>query len=193
MKTIGYALCASYCTFEKSIAEIKRLKAEGYDIQPIMSENAYRIDTRFGKASEIRGIIQDICNREIIHTISEAEPLGPKIKLDAMIVSPCTGNTLAKIAHGITDTAVTMSVKAHIRNDRPVIIAIASNDALSANLKNIGLLIERKNVYFVPFGQDDPQNKPHSLVADFSLLSDALRNALNHRQIQPLLINQKNV
>lgn len=185
---IGYALCASYCTFEKSIAEMKRLIDEEYEIVPIMSENAYNTDTRFGTAADIREIIENITGKEIISTIKDAEPLGPKIKLDAMVVSPCTGNTLAKITHGITDTPVTMAVKAHMRNDHPVVIALATNDALSANLKNIGLMLERKNIYFVPFGQDDSINKPHSLVADFSKLSDTLKSALDNHQIQPLLI-----
>lgn len=186
--TIGYALCASYCTFDKSIAAMKRLIDEGYNILPIMSENAYNVDTRFGNASDICWSIKDTCGKDIIHTIKTAEPLGPKIRLDAMVVSPCTGNTLAKIAHGITDTSVTMAVKAHLRNDRPVVIALASNDALSANLKNIGLLLERKNIYFVPFGQDDCINKPHSLVADLSMLNDTLKAALESQQLQPLLI-----
>jgi len=187
-RSIGYALCASYCTFEKSLYEMKSLVDKGYDIIPVMSENAYNIDTRFGMACDIHDKIKNICGKNIISAIEDAEPLGPVITLRAMIVSPCTGNTLAKIAHGITDTSVTMAVKAHLRNDRPVIIALASNDALSANLKNIGLMLERKNIYFVPFGQDDTMNKPHSLVADFSKLGDTLDYALDNRQIQPLLI-----
>jgi Archaeal flavoproteins len=185
---IGYALCASYCTFEKSLEEMKNLADNGYDIVPIMSGNAYNTDTRFGLACEIRENIKSVCGKDIISTVEDAEPLGPNIKLDAMIVSPCTGNTLAKITYGITDTPVTMAVKAHMRNDRPVVIALASNDALSANLKNIGMMLERKNVYFVPFGQDDTVNKPHSLVADFTKLGDTLKFALDNRQIQPLLI-----
>ena len=185
---IGYALCASYCTFEKSIEEMRKLIVAGYEIVPIMSGNAYNTDTRFGTACGIHETIVKICGRDIISTIEEAEPLGPEIRLSAMIISPCTGNTLAKIAHGITDTSVTMAVKAHLRNNCPVVIALASNDALSANLKNIGLMLERKNIYFVPFGQDDTVNKPNSLVADFTKLGDTLELALNNCQIQPLLI-----
>ena len=185
---IGYAMCASYCTFEKSLAEMQKFVENGHEIVPVMSENAYNFDTRFGTAEEIRDEIKNICGREIISTIKDAEPLGPTIKLDAVIVSPCTGNTLAKIAQGITDTPVTMAVKAHLRNDRPVVIALSSNDALSANLKNIGVLLERKNIYFVPFGQDDTVNKPHSLSADFTQLGDTLTAAIDKRQIQPLLI-----
>jgi len=185
---IGYALCASYCTFEKSLAEMRKLADTGYEIVPIMSENAYNFDTRFGTANSIRGDIKSICGKDIISTIRDAEPLGPAVKLDAVVVSPCTGNTLAKLAQGITDTPVTMAVKAHMRNDRPVVIALSSNDALSVNLKNIGVLLERKNMYFVPFGQDDPINKPHSLSADFTQLGDTLIAAIDKRQIQPLLL-----
>ena len=185
---IGYALCASYCTFEKSLMEMLKLVENGHEIVPVMSENAYNFDTRFGTAAEIQNEIMSICGRDIISTIKDAEPLGPTVKLDAMIVSPCTGNTLAKIAQGITDTPVTMAVKAHLRNDRPVVIALSSNDALSVNLKNIGVLLERKNIYFVPFGQDDAVNKPHSLSADFTRLGDTLHAAIDKRQIQPLLV-----
>lgn len=188
---IGYALCGSYCTFKKSIEAVKNLVNAGYDVLPIMSENAYSVNTRFGESKEIITQIEILCDRDIIHTIKDAEPLGPSVRLDALIVSPCTGNTLAKIAHGITDTAVTMAVKAHLRNDRPVIIAMASNDGLSNNLKNIGLLLERKNLYFVPFGQDDFVNKPHSLVADFYLINDTLEKALSGKQLQPLLVSYK--
>lgn len=187
-RLIGYALCASYCTFANSLAEMEKLVDEGYEVLPIMSENAYYVDTRFGTSAEIRERVEKISGKNIIYSIKKAEPLGPEIKLDALVVSPCTGNTLAKIALGVTDTSVTMAVKASLRNDRPIVIALASNDALSANLKNLGLLLERKNIFFVPFSQDDPNNKPHSLIADFEKLGDTLEQALNKRQLQPLLV-----
>ena len=185
---IGYAFCGSFCTHKKSIEELKKLKSLGYDILPIMSENVYSTDTRFGKAEEFIKIVEEITSHKVVHTIVEAEPLGPKIELEALIICPCTGNTLAKIAGGISDTAVTMAAKAHLRKDRPTVIALCSNDALSANLQNISILIERKHVYFVPLMQDDPNNKPHSLVSEFSLLKDTLDSALKAKQLQPLFI-----
>ena len=185
---IGYAFTASYCTISKSISIVKTLIAQGYDILPIMSENAYTYDTRFGRAYDIAQEIRNICKREVIHTIVDAEPLGPKINLEALIVSPCTGNTLAKIANGITDTSVCMAVKAQLRNNKPVLLALATNDGLSANLKNIATLLTRKNIYFTPMSQDDPINKPNSLVANFDLIGDALKNALNNKQITKIFI-----
>ncbi|MBP3495834.1 MAG: dipicolinate synthase subunit B [Clostridia bacterium] len=183
---IGYAFCGSFCTHKKSVEELKGLINKGYDILPIMSENVYNTDTRFGKASELIKEVEEITKRKIVHTIVEAEPLGPKIPLDALIISPCTGNTLAKMARGITDTPVTMSAKAHLRSDRATLIALCSNDALSANLQNISILLQRKNVFFVPMLQDDPTNKPHSLVCDFSLLEKAFELALRGEQLRPL-------
>jgi dipicolinate synthase subunit B len=153
-----------------------------------MSENAYKTDTRFGKASDIREQVEIICKRPIIHGIVDAEPLGPKSNLDAMLICPCTGNTLSKLANGITDTTVTMAAKAHLRNDKPLIISLASNDALSANLKNIATLLTRKNIYFTPMLQDDPINKPHSLVTEFSLVEKALENALKGKQMHKIFI-----
>jgi len=185
---IGYAFCGSFCTHRKSIEQLKSLRAQGYDILPIMSDNVYNIDTRFGKAKDLINEVKEITGNEIVHTIVEAEPLGPKISLDALIISPCTGNTLAKIARGITDTAVTMAAKAHLRSDRPTVLALCSNDALSANLQNISILLERKNVFFVPMKQDDPSGKPHSLVCEFSLLDCTFKGALERKQIQPLFI-----
>ena len=185
---IGYAFCGSFCTHRKSIEELKKLKSLGYDILPIMSENAYSTDTRFGKAEDFIKEVEEITSHKVVHTIVEAEPLGPKIELEALIICPCTGNTLAKIALGISDTAVTMAAKAHLRGDRPTVIALCSNDALSANLQNISILIERKHVYFVPLKQDDPNNKPHSLVSEFSFLYDTLDSALKSKQLQPLFI-----
>ena len=181
---IGYAFCGSFCTHSKSLEMLNKIIDMGYEVQPIMSENVYSTDTRFGKSEELIERVKKMCNREIIHTIVQAEPLGPKIKLDALIIAPCTGNTLAKIANGITDTSVSMAAKAHLRSNRPLVLALASNDALSANLKNIGTLISRKSVYFVPMEQDEPIEKPHSLIADFELLPQTLNDALNGKQYQ---------
>lgn len=183
---IGVALTGSFCTISGSIEMIRKLVGKSYDILPIMSENAYNTDTRFGNSNDIKAMISDITGKEIIHTIRDAEPLGPKISLDALIISPCTGNTLAKLANGITDTSVCMAAKAHLRNNKPLIIALATNDALSANLRNIGTLLSRKNVYFVPMIQDDPISKPHSLVADFTLCEETLCDALNGKQINKI-------
>ena len=185
---IGYALCGSFCTFSRSIAVMERLRADGHQILPIMSEIAYSTDTRFGRAEDIRRRITEICEREIIHTVEAAEPLGPKVNLDVLIVSPCTGNTLSKLAHGVTDTAVTMACKAHLRSDRPLLISLASNDAMSANLANLSRLLMRKSVYFVPLLQDDPEKKPHSLVAQFERIPEALTAAMEGRQLRPLFI-----
>lgn len=185
---IGYAYCGSFCTFHKSFEVMKEMINSGYDILPIMSDNAYNTDTRFGECEKWRNDICEVCKKEIVHTITQAEPLGPKIKLEALIISPCTGNTLAKIANGITDTPVCMAAKAHLRSDRPLIIALASNDAMSANLKNIATLLNRKNVYFVPMFQDDPEKKPHSLVANFDVLENTYVCAMNGRQIRKLFL-----
>lgn len=183
---IGYAFCGSFCTLSRSLEAMKKLIASGYDILPVVSENVFSTDTRFWHAEDFLSEVESACGKKVIHTIEAAEPLGPKIKLDALIVSPCTGNTLAKSANGITDTAVTMAIKAHLRSNRPLILALASNDALSSNLKNIGLMLTRKSVYFVPMEQDDPESKPHSLVSDFSLLNEVLLSALNGKQYQKL-------
>ncbi len=185
---IGYAICGSYCTHSDSVERLRELCGAGYDLLPIISERAYSTDTRFGTARELIGTVEQICGRECIHTVCDAEPLGPKIKLDALIIAPCTGNTLAKLAHGITDSSVTMAAKAHLRCDRPLLIALASNDALSANLSNIAALLCRKNIYFLPMRQDDVVNKPHSLVADFSMLPSALSSALASKQLRPLFL-----
>ncbi|MEE1357048.1 MAG: dipicolinate synthase subunit B, partial [Clostridia bacterium] len=158
------------------------------DILPIMSEAVYSTDTRFWRADIFREEVEKLCSRTAVHTIKDAEPLGPKTVLDALIIAPCTGNTLAKLANGITDTAVTMAAKAHLRSDRPLLIALASNDALSANLKNIATLLQRKSVFFVPLKQDDPQNKPHSLVCDFSLLQQSYEKMKVGRQSVPLFL-----
>ena len=185
---IGYCFCGSFCTFNESFEVLQRLKNTYNDIIPIMSFNAYSTDTRFGNSKDWIGKIEDVCERRIINSIKDAEPLGPKISLDALVISPCTGNTLAKLANGITDTPVCMAAKAHLRSDRPLVIALASNDAMSANLCNIATLLSRKNVYFVPMNQDDPINKPHSLVADFTLVENTLSSALSGKQIRKLFI-----
>ncbi len=185
---IGYAFCGSFCTLSSSIEILKQLREQEDDIIPIMSDAVYSTDTRFWLACDFRREVEKLCNHPIIHTVKDAEPLGPKIKLDALIISPCTGNTLAKMAHGITDTPVTMAAKAHLRSDRPLLIALASNDAMSANLKNISTMLMRKSVYFVPMKQDDPQNKPHSLVCDFSMLLSAYEKMKEHEQPKPLFL-----
>lgn len=185
---IGYALCGSFCTFNESYKCLKLLKEKYGDIIPIMSYNAFNTDTRFGDHDEWNRRIETLCGKRIISSIVDAEPLGPKVSLDALVIAPCTGNTLAKIANGITDTPVCMAAKAHLRSDRPLVIALASNDAMSANFGNIGKLINRKNVYFVPMVQDDPLKKPHSLVADFSLLDETLSKALDGKQIRKIFI-----
>jgi dipicolinate synthase subunit B len=183
---IGYAMCGSFCTHERSFKVLKALVELGYEVQPILSECAYTTDTRFGKARELSERMEALCGREIIHTVESAEPLGPKKPLDALVIAPCTGNTLAKLAGGITDTSVTMAAKAHLRCDRTLLIALASNDAMSQNLGNIGKLITRRRVFFVPMKQDDPLGKPHSLVAELELIPEALSLALEGKEIRPL-------
>ena len=185
---IGYALCGSFCTFEKSVRQMEALVHSGYSLQPILSFNAATIDTRFGKAKDFLDRMTALCGREAIATIADAEPLGPANPLEALVIAPCTGNTLAKLAHGITDTPVTMAAKAHLRQSRPLILALATNDAMSANLKNIASLLEKKSVYFVPMKQDDPQSKPHSLVADFELLLPCLVDGMEGKQRRPLFL-----
>lgn len=186
--TVGFALCGSFCTFAKVVPEIEKLVNSGYEVFPIMSHAAYTTDTRFGKAEDFIKKIETICDRRIIKTIPEAEPIGPKKLLDVLIIAPCTGNTIAKLACGITDTSVTMAAKAHMRNARPLIIAVSTNDGLGMNLKNIGALSVVKNVFFVPYGQDDSVGKPNSLVSDMTKIPETLKFALEKNQIQPLLV-----
>ena len=183
---LGYAFCGSFCTMSASISSMGRLIADGWEIQPIMSESAYTTDTRFHLADDFVRRVEEMTGRKIIHTIKDAEPLGPITPLEALIIAPCTGNTLAKLANGITDTAVTMAAKAHLRRDRPTLIALASNDAMSQNLSNIARLITRKSVYLVRMTQDDPEKKPHSLVADMSEIPRALELALRGEQMRPI-------
>ena len=185
-KRLGVALCGSYCTYEKLFAALPALRKD-FDLIPIMSDAAAETDSRFGTAVDHIHRLMELTGHKVVTTIVEAEPLGPKQPLDALLIAPCTGNTLAKLAHGITDSAVTMAAKAHLRNGKPVVIAFSTNDGLSASAENIGKLLNRKQFYFVPFGQDDPEQKPFSLQADFSLLGDTVHAALENRQIQPVL------
>ena len=185
---IGFAMCGSYCTHRYALEQLRSLCESGREIQPILSENVYETDTHFGSCEELKEKLVKLCHKPIIHTIVEAEPLGPRTPLELLVICPCTGNTLAKMASGITDTAVTMAAKAHLRSNRPLVIALASNDALSANLKNIGTLLTRKGVYFVPMRQDDPEKKPHSLVSDFSLIPQTLEGALKGTQIRKMIL-----
>lgn len=186
-RNIGFAFCGSYCTFEKTIDSLREIKALYETVTPIMSENAYRTDTRFGSAQSFIDRIETICGKKIVSTIKEAEPFGPQALLDILVIAPCTGNTIAKLAGGITDSSVTMAAKAHLRNGRPVLIAVSTNDGLTGNAANIGKLLNRKNIYFVPYYQDDPVKKPASVTADLSLLPDAIEAALKGVQLQPIL------
>ena len=186
-KTIGFAVCGSFCTHSIAMQALEQVRAHWRNIVPIVSECTAATDTRFGKAHDLMREMERICDRRVISTIQAAEPIGPKQLLDLLIIAPCTGNTLGKLAAGITDTSVTMAAKAHLRNGRPVLIAPATNDGLSASAASIGTLLTRKNIYFVPFGQDDPTGKPTSLTADFSLTVQAAQAALEGRQLQPIL------
>ncbi len=185
--TIGFALCGSYCTFSKIFPVMEVLARENRVI-PIFSDNVQKIGSRFGEPAQFYEKAIQITGVEPICTIAEAEPIGPKKLLDALIIAPCTGNTLAKLAHSIADTPVTMAAKSHLRNGRPVIVAVSTNDGLAGAAENIGRLLARKHYYFVPFGQDDPKNKPTSLVADFDKIPEAVELALRGEQIQPILL-----
>lgn len=185
-KTVGFAMCGSFCTFSSVIPHIKELKDKGYSILPIMSETSYTTDTRFGTAESFVSEIEYICGEKIIHSIKGAEPIGPKKLLDILVIAPCTGNTLAKLACGIADSSVTLAAKAHLRNERPIVIAVSSNDSLANNAKNIGNLLNMKNYYFVPMKQDAPISKPRSVVADFTKISDTVSLAFEGKQIQPI-------
>lgn len=184
---IGFAMCGSYCTFDQ-VFPVLELLVRDYSVMPILSYNASETDSRFGNAKEHITQITEICERPPVLTIAQAEPIGPKKLLDALIIAPCTGNTIAKLAHSIADTPVTMAVKSHLRNGRPVIIAVSTNDGLAGAAENIGKLLAKKHYYFVPFRQDDPIHKPTSLVADFTMIPQTLEEALRNRQIQPLLL-----
>ena len=186
-KKIGVAFTGSFCTFEKVFKELKNLVKTEAEVYPIFSDSAQTINSRFGKAEEFLQNAKDITGRAPIKTIKEAEPIGPKSILDRLVIFPCTGNTIAKLANGITDTPALMSAKAHLRNGKPLVISISTNDALGMNMKNIGVLLNAKNIYFVPFGQDDPMKKPNSMVAHTELLIPTLEKALQNEQYQPLI------
>jgi dipicolinate synthase subunit B len=186
---IGFAISGSHCTLPEVLPYIKLLKDEGAQIKAILSQAVSATDTRFGKAMEVLEKIHDYTGETLLTTITEVEPIGPKSWFDVVVVAPCTGNTMAKIALGIADTVVTMACKSQLRNNQPVVLAIATNDGLSGNARNLGLLLNRKNIYFVPFGQDAPTVKENSLVAKMNLLPETLLAALDQRQVQPLLVS----
>ena len=187
-KRIGFAVCGSFCTHSLIPAILKELRLKDYILTPILSEIVYNTNTRFGKAEDFIKVIEEICGQKCIHTIKDAEPIGPKALFDALIIAPCTGNTLGKLANGITDSSVTMAAKAHLRNERPLILAPSTNDALGASAKNIGMLMNVKNIYFVPFKQDMPESKHASCISDFALIEKTLESALKSQQIQPILL-----
>ena len=184
---VGFALCGSFCTHKEVLRELEAICREYETVLPIVSPVCQTTDTRFGKAEGFLAQVERLTGHTVVGSIREAEPIGPKKLLDVLGIAPCTGNTLAKLAAGITDTSVTMAAKAHLRNDRPVVVAVATNDGLSAAAKNIGELLARKNYYFVPFGQDDPEKKPCSLMADFTRIGETVEAALEGRQLQPVL------
>lgn len=187
---IGFAMTGSFCTLDKVMAEIEALKKQDAVIIPIMSEMVWSTDTRFGKAKDFIDKVSAITGKEIIHDIKGAEPIGPKKLLDALVIAPCTGNTISKLANGITDSCVAMAAKATLRNKSPVIIAVSTNDGLSTSARNIGTLLNKENIYFVPFGQDDPIGKPDSLVADMTKIGCTLVSALNKEKVQPQIIER---
>ena len=184
---IGYCLTGSFCTFAKSLEALEALVRAGHTITPIMSQTAYTTDTRFGDAVDIQNRLIAITGNSIIHTIAQAEPVGPKKMFDVLAIVPCTGNTLAKLACGIADGPVTLAAKAHLRNERPIVLAVSTNDALAGNAPSIGTLLTRRHYYFVPFSQDNAAKKPRSMVAHFELLPETIAAALEGRQLQPLL------
>ncbi len=184
---IGFGVCGSFCTFSR-VFPLMEILSRDHNVIPIFSCSSYTIDSRFGSAKEHIDIATRICGQPPIHTISEAEPIGPKKLLDILLIAPCTGNTLAKLAHSIADGPVTMAAKSHLRNGRPVLLAVSTNDGLAGAAENIGRLLARKHYFFVPFGQDDPISKPTSLVADFEKIPEALAFAAEGKQLQPLLL-----
>lgn len=184
---IGFAMCGSFCTYSAVFSVMKNL-AHTHTLIPIFSHSAQTVDSRFGTAQEHIATVREICGRAPLTELSQVEPIGPKKLLDILVIAPCTGNTLAKLAHGIADTAVTMAAKSHLRNGRPVVIAVSTNDALSGAAENIGRLLNRRHYYFVPFGQDDPENKPCSLIADFTKIPQTVTLAAAGKQLQPILL-----
>lgn len=187
-KTIGFAICGSFCTHSRALAALEAVTARYTHVIPIVSEIVAATDTRFGTAQALTGRMTQLCGQAPLSSVKETEPIGPKGLLDLLVIAPCTGNTLSKMAAGITDSAVTMAAKAQLRNGRPVVVCVASNDGLSASAPAIGQLLMRKNIYFVPFGQDDAFNKPTSLIADFAQLPATVEAAFLGRQVQPLLL-----
>jgi dipicolinate synthase subunit B len=185
---VGFAFCGSFCTMSRAIAALEQTAARYSEVVPIVSETVSATDTRFGAAHDFMREMERICDKRVISSIAAAEPIGPKKLLDVLVICPCTGNTLSKLAGGVTDSSVTMAAKAHLRNGRPLVLAPATNDGLSGSASSTGALLSRKNVYFVPFGQDDCHKKPTSLVADFSLVPETIAAALNGEQLQPLLL-----
>lgn len=184
---IGFAMCGSFCTYSK-VFPVMELLSRDYQVTPIFSEASYTVDSRFGTAKEHIALAEELCGSPPLHTIAQVEPIGPKKLLDVLVIAPCTGNTLAKLANSAADTPVTMAAKSHLRNGRPVVVAVSTNDGLAGAAENIGKLLARKHFYFVPFGQDDALKKPTSLVADFSKLPQTLEEALEGRQMQPVLL-----
>lgn len=184
---IGFALCGSFCTYSQIFPVMEAL-AQHHAVTPIFSDAAATVNSRFGTAVEHRLRAERICRQRVLRSLAEVEPIGPKKLLDALVIAPCTGNTLAKLAHGIADGPVTMAAKSHLRNGRPLLLAVSTNDALGAAAENIGRLLTRKHIYFVPFGQDDPEGKPRSMVADFGQISAALEASLEGRQLQPIIL-----
>ncbi len=184
---IGFALCGSFCTFERVITVLESMTGAGMDVYPIMSEVSAATDTRFGRAEEFEARLVRACGRPVIKTIHDAEPIGPKKMLDVLVIAPCTGNTIGKLASGIADSSVTLAAKAHLRNERPVVLAVSSNDALAGNAVNIGMLLNRRGYYFVPMTQDDPVKKPRSIVAKMELIPETIEAALNGRQLEPII------
>lgn len=186
--SVGYAICGSFCTHSRAVRTLERLRAEVKTVVPIVSEVCTTTNTRFGKAPDLLRELERICDRNVIGSIAQAEPIGPEKLLDVLVICPCTGNTLAKLAAGVTDSSVTMAAKAHLRNGRPLVIGVSTNDGLYTSARNMAELLCRKNVYFIPFRQDDPKGKPASLVAEFALVEDTIREAREGRQLQPLLL-----
>jgi dipicolinate synthase subunit B len=185
---VGFALTGSFCTLKEVVEQVKKLIDEGAEVFPIVTREVATTDTRFGTAAYWKGLLKELTGHEVIETIIDAEPIGPKKLLDILVVAPCTGNTLAKLANAITDGPVLMAIKAQLRNQRPVVLAIATNDALGMNARNLGVLLNAKNIYMVPFGQDNPAGKPNSLVARMDLLTETVVHALQGKQLQPVLI-----
>lgn len=191
-RTVGYALTGSHCTFDEVMPQIQRFVDEGANVIPIVTSTIMTTDTRFGTSAHWQTKLKEITGNEIISTIVEAEPLGPSKLIDVMVIAPCTGNTTSKLANAMTDSAVLMAAKAQLRNQRPLVLAISTNDGLGLNMSNIAKLMNAKNIYFVPFGQDNPQGKPNSLVARMDLLLESCEAALQGKQLQPLLIERFN-